>query len=193
MNLEQLLSARRMVRRYQTRPVEDDKLERILQAGLRGPSAGHAQGVSWIVVSQPQRRAAIAQLAGEPDWVERGYPPWLSQAPVHLVLCLEPECYHGRYAEPDKARACSSQQWPVPYWFVDGGASLMLVLLAAVEEGLGAGFLGIHNLPGLADFLEVPETVTPAGLVTLGYALPQPRTASQRRPRRSGRVHRERW
>ena len=191
MSLSDLLRQRRMVRDYQERPVEADKLERMLAACLRAPSAGHSQGVSLVVIQQPETRRRIAELAQESQWLARGYPAWLSQAPIHVVLCAEPLCYRQRYAEPDKSEA--NQDWPVPYWFVDGGCALMLLLLAAADEGLAAGFQGIHNLPGLSALLDIPVAVEPLGLVTLGYAASRKPGHSVARGRRPGRVHHERW
>lgn len=99
-----------MVRSYSQRAVEECKLQRILQVAQRGPSAGHAQGTSLVVVESTANRQAIAQLAQEEKWLEKGYEPWLSRAPVHLVLCVEPQVYHERYAEQDKREAVSSEQ-----------------------------------------------------------------------------------
>lgn len=193
MDFDSILNHRHMVRSYQDCAVEESKLQRILDVSQRGPSAGHSQGTSLVVVESAATRQAIAQLAKEEKWLDKGYEPWLSRAPVHLVLCVEPQVYHQRYAESDKQEAVSSQQWPVPYWFVDGGCSLMLILLAAVEQGLAAGFQGAQNLPGLAELLKIPPQVQPLGVITVGYAgNPRP-GASSRRQRRSQRVHREVW
>jgi nitroreductase len=191
MSLSKLLSQRRMVRNYLEQPVETETLERTLQAALRGPSAGHSQGVSLVVIQRAETRQQLAQLSGESNWVARGYPAWLSRAPVHVVICAEPQCYQLRYAEPDKAQARTD--WPVPYWFVDAGCAFMLLLLAAAEEGLAAGFQGIHNLPGLNAALSLPPEVEPIGLVTLGYAADRKAGHSVNRGPRPGRIHRERW
>jgi nitroreductase len=191
MSLYSLLSRRRMVREYEDRPLERDKLERLLAAALRGPSAGNSQGISLVVVQKLENRKAIAALAGEPDWVARGYPAWLSLAPVHLILCAEPQVYRERYALPDKHEA--EKDWPVPYWHVDAGCMLMILLLSALEEGLAAGFQGIHNLPGLADLLAIPTPVEPIGLITLGYSQSTRKGHSAARPARAQRVHLEQW
>lgn len=191
MSLSELLRRRRMVRDYLPQPVEADKLERILHAALRGPSAGNSQGVSLVVLESAARRGRMAELAGEREWVARGYPAWLSTAPVHLILCAEPECYRQRYREADKSKA--EKNWPVPYWHVDAGCAFMLLLLAAVEEGLAAGFQGIHNLAGLGAALGIPAEVEVIGLITLGYSDSQKKGHSTQRPRRAGRIHREQW
>ena len=160
-----------MVRRYTPDPVAADKLERIMSAARRGPSAGFSQGQSFVVVQSADLRSRIAVIAGEPEYLAKGFDAWLSVAPVHVVCCISEAAYHQRYNEPDKLGSQGRErQWPVPYWYVDAGCSLMLLLLAAVDEGLAAGFLGLSE-PGtdnLKDLLGIPEEVVPVGLVTLG-------------------------
>jgi len=182
---------RRMVRRYRTDPVDPAALERIIEAAHRGPSAGNAQGVSIVVVTEPETRNALATLAGEADWVTRGYAPWLSAAPAHLVLCVEPDTYRARYSEPDKDPSALD----IPWWWVDGGAALTLILQAAVDEGLTAGFLGAHAAPGIEALLGIPAGVEVAGIVTVGHPLPEEPTSSVQRGRRPTDevTHRERW
>ncbi len=170
MDFSQVLRGRRMVRHYRTDPVAADVLERVLEAARRAPSAGYAQGQHLVVVTRASTRRAIARLAGEPEHLARGLQPWLSRAPVHLVLCCREEDYHARYREADKLGSDGREiDWPVPYWYLDAGCTLMLVLLAAVDEGLAAGFLGGHRLAGLSGLLGIPPEVEVLGLVTLGH------------------------
>ncbi len=192
MALSDLLARRRMVRRYLPEPVEEESLERVLEAARRHPSAGFSQGIHFVVVTSREGRQALAELAGEPAYVARGFEPWLSEAPVHVILCASKADYEARYAEPDKSGV---ESWPVPYWYVDAGAAFMLLLLAAAEENLAAGFLGAHRLGGVQDLLGMPEGVHPVGLVTLGRPAPDRRSGSLRRGRRALAeiVHRERW
>jgi nitroreductase len=72
---------------------------------------------------------------------------------------------------------------------------MMSILLAAVNEGLAAGFLGVHALPDLGRLLQIPPTHVPIGVVTIGYPLPDRRSSSLDRPQRprDAIVHRERW
>ena len=191
MEHREVVRRRRMVRRYRTDPVDPDALERIVEAAHRGPSAGNAQGVSLVVATEAPVRLAIAALAGESQWLERGYGPWLSAAPVHLVLCAEPEIYRARYAEPGKDSAALD----IPWWWVDAGAALLLILQAAVNEGLAAGFLGAHAVPGLHNLLGIPADVEVVGVVTVGHPIPDRRSSSlDRGPRPAAEVtHREHW
>lgn len=189
MEFQDVLRRRRMVRNYRPDPVDPESLERVLAAFRRAPSAGHAQGQHLVVVTEAGMRRRLAELAGEPAYVARGFEPWLSVAPVHLVLCAREEDYRRRYREPDKA----GMDWPVPYWFVDAGCAMMAVLLAAVDEGLAAGFQGIHRMPGLAALLGIPADVAPVGVLTLGHPAPDRRSGSLSRGRRVDTVHRGRW
>lgn len=184
-----------MVRNYLPDPVAPDVVDRIVQRARRGPSAGFSQGVSFVVVTDQEDREQIAKLAHEDFYVAEGFDPWLSRAPVHVVVCTSEAVYRRRYAEPDKAGADGAHDWPVPYWHVDAGAALMLLLLAAVDEGLAAGFAGSHNLGGIAEFLGIPDDVTPIGLVTIGHPAPDRRSRSLARGWKElgDVVHHGRW
>ncbi|MEX0791076.1 MAG: nitroreductase family protein [Actinomycetota bacterium] len=197
MDFEEVLKRRRMVRRYAPEPVARERVDRILDAACRAPSAGFAQGQSFVVVTDSDRRKQIARIAGEPGYVERGFDAWLSTAPVHVIVCVSEQAYRRRYREPDKMRAGRPREWPVPYWYVDGGASLMLLLLGAVNEGLAAGFVDLeeHGYAELKELLGIPPEVEPIGLVTIGVPAPDRRSGSLKRGHRPKQevVHRERW
>ncbi len=186
-----------MVRNYADRPVDDVALDRILARTQKAPSAGFSQGVSFVVVEDAERRRAIARLADEDEYVANGFDPWISRAPVHVVICVRKDAYLERYREADKGGEtgplATEAGWPVPYWWVDAGASMMLLLLAAVDEGLAAGFLGSHNLDGLSALLGIPDDVSPIGVVTIGHAAPDRRSGSLARGHRPDTIHRERW
>ena len=195
MQFQEVVRRRRMVRNYTEEPVEEGVLARILDAARRGPSAGFAQGQRFVVVTDAGTRRQIAAAAREAEYVSAGFEPWLSRAPVHVVVCTRIEDYVDRYNEPDKASAPSANEWLVPYWYVDAGAALMLVLLAAVDEGLGAGLAGIHSFDGIKELLGIPDDVTPIGVVTIGHRAPDRRSSSLTRGHRpvDEVVFRERW
>lgn len=196
MEFSDVLTRRRMIRNYTADPVPDDALDRIAAAALRAPSAGNSQAVAVVVVTDEATRKEIAQLADEPAYVSAGFDPWISKAPAHLVIVVSEKVYRDRYAEPDKLGPDGkSIEWPVPYWWVDAGASMMAVLLTAVDEGLGAGFLGVHSLPQLSALLDIPEHFHPIGVVTVGHPAPDRRSASLKRPKKTPDdvVFRDRW
>ena len=185
-----------MVRNYTDEPVANDVLARIAESGLRAPSAGFSQGMALVVVTDEATRLGIAGLAGETEYVAHGFDPWISRAPAHVVLCVSEAAYHRRYQESDKVDADGKETgWPIPYWWVDAGAAMMAVLLAAVNEGLAAGFLGVHSIPGLQSLLEIPVEFTPIGIVTIGRGREDRRSGSLQRGWRpvSDVIHWQRW
>ncbi|MGB5166974.1 MAG: nitroreductase family protein [Acidimicrobiia bacterium] len=197
MEFDEVVRRRRMVRNYLAVPVDDDVLTRILDRAGRGPSAGFSQGVSFVAVTDEATRREIARLAGEDEYVSEGFDPWISRAPVHVMICVRKGAYLERYRQADKggehSPKGSEEGWPIPYWWVDGGASMMLLLLAAVDEGLAAGFLGAHNIDAIEELLGIPADVSPVGIVTIGHPAPDRRSGSLSRGRRADTVRRERW
>lgn len=190
-----MVRRRRMVRNYRPDPVDPAVVDRVLHTALRGPTAGFSQGVHLVVVTDEDDRARVATICGEQAYVRKGFHAWVSRAPVHVVPCVRPADYDARYAEPDKARSTPPARWPVPFWWVDAGAALMLLLLAAVDEGLAAGLLAVDDVPALRGLLALPDDVHPLGLVTLGHPAPDRPSGSLARGRRpAGDVlHRGRW
>lgn len=194
--LRAAIEARRMERRTTTEPLTPGDVHALLDLARRAPTAGNAQGIDFVVVLDARRRAALADLAGEADYVDRGFHPWLSAAPVHVVPCVDVRRYRARYDEPDKSGA-GVDEWSVPYWWMDLGAAVQTLLLLATEAGWAAAFLGAHAVPGLAAALALPDGVHAAGVVTLGRPHPDGArpTASEDRPRRPVEevVHPEVW
>ena len=184
-----------MVRRYSPEAVPREVLERVVAMGRRGPSAGFTQGQSFVVVTDPGLRREIAALAGEGAYVAKGFQPWISEAPAHVVVCTSERDYRDRYRAADKLGPRTELDWPVPFWYVDAGCSLMLLLLAAVDEGLAAGFLALQSYDGLRELLGIPDDVQPIGIVTIGKPAPDRRSGSLDRGRRPAAevVHHNRW
>ena len=196
MELRDVVARRWMVRRYRAGPVEPAAIERIIDTARHGPSAGFTQGVDFVVVTDADTRGRLADLCGEREHVARGREPWLSVAPVHVLPCVDVDTYRRRYAEPDKATSVGPDGWAVPFWWVDGGAALMLLLLATVDESLAAGMLDIGDRDGVRALLDIPTEVEPLALVTIGHPHPdQPPSSATRRPRRplGEQVHWEQW
>ncbi len=185
MEFADVLRSRRMVRRYTDEPVDREAVERIAARGRKAPSGGFSQGVRLVVVTGDAMRRRIAELAQEAEYVKDGFEPWISQAPVHIVVGIREESYHERYRRPDKLLEDGSEiDWHVPWWWVDAGKAMMLLLLAAIDEGLGAGLFGLfpaeHN-ELLREELGMPGDVYVVGVVTIGHAAPDDGRGSSRR------------
>lgn len=202
MQFAELLPKRRMVRHYRPEPVSREALERIVSTIRRAPSAGYSQGQRLLVVTEDKSRAALVRIAST-GWAADGnrLEPWLDSAPAHVLVCVREADYHERYLQEDKLVDGAEIEWPVPYWYVDTGAALMLVLLAAIDEGLAAGVTGVPKeiAAEIASAFGVPSDVTIVAHVTIGVPAPDPawsavtscRTRARRAPSES--VHWERW
>lgn len=196
MQFQDVLRKRRMIRNFTEEPVSDEVIERIVEAGQHAPSAGFSQGIVYVVVTEEATRQEIARIGGEEWYVRAGHEPFISRAPVHILICTSEQVYHDRYNEPDKkGKGQEEIGWPIPYWHTDAGASLMLVLLAAVDEGLGTAFIGVQDPTELQRLLGIPDEYMPIGVVMVGHPAPDKKSGSLKRGRRKldDVLHRERW
>ena len=196
MEFRDVVLKRRMVRNFADKPVDPGLIERILDLTRHAPSAGFTQGQSFIIVTDPAKKKDIARTCEEDEYVNRGFAPFISGAPVLLIPCTSEAAYHRRYQEADKVNEDGSEiVWPVPYWFMDIGCAVMIALLAAIEEGLVSAFAGSHDLEALRALLDIPAEVTPVGVISLGYRAPDIPSPSLKRGRKADMeyIHRERW
>jgi nitroreductase len=188
MEFREVVRRRRMVRRYEEgRPVPDDVLRRCLENALRAPSAGFSQGWNFLVLRSDAERELFWSATTEPDAAENAWLSGIRSAPV-LVLCLsDRDAYLDRYAEPDKGWTDRDEaRWPVPYWDIDTGMAALLMLLTAVDEGLGGLFFGVppERHPAVRQVFAIPDGQGIVGVVSIGHPRPGPKSPSLRRPRR---------
>jgi nitroreductase len=199
-----VVARRRSVRAYRDEPVPREVLERITNAAVvRAPSAGFSQGLRLVVVTDEKTRRAIAVAAAEEELARHGRERWKAAAPVHVVVLVREDDYHDRYRQQDKLAITGGREieWPAPYWFVDAGAAMMLLMLGALDEGLAAAVFGVTDIPALRTALGLPDGLHFVAVVTMGYpAEPDQDEASKmssvftrRRKSRDEVVHWERW
>jgi nitroreductase len=196
MDFQDVVLKRRMVRNFADKPVDPAIIDRIVALTRHAPSAGFTQGQSFIVVTKPEKKKAIALTCEEDEYVTRGFAPFISKAPVLLIPCTSEAAYHRRYQEADKVNADGSEiVWPVPYWFMDIGCAVMIALLATIDEGLVSAFVGSKDLDALRALLDIPPEVTPVGVIALGYRAQDIPSPSLKRGRKVDEeyIHREHW
>jgi FMN reductase [NAD(P)H] len=197
-SLYDLLKKRRAVRSYTGERVPRETLERIARAARRGPNAGYSQGLRLLVVDDPEAIEALI----DPEDDERSQ-AWFRNAAAHILVMTREQDYHDRYTQPDKLGITGGVEivWPVPFWHVDAGAALMLVLLAALEEGLGAGVYGVpvEEDARWRELLSIPDDLTIVTGVTVGHPADDPdwdrasSVFSQRRRKQDEVVKWNRW
>lgn len=170
-------------------PIDDGTLAAIIDAGLRAPSAGFTQAVTVAVAREPERRAKILEALTTPGWLaERPRLQGFERAPALLLVAVDPEAYAVRYSAPDKRHSdlASVERWPIPYWWVDAGATLEAILIAATALGIGAAVIGtFRGEDDLRELVGLSETSRVVITVALGHPLPEPPHGSPtRRARR---------
>jgi nitroreductase len=147
-------------------------------------------------VTDPEARREVGRLCGEEEHADIIQHRFVSEAPVQIVICTSEKVYRDRYREPDKVGPNGEEiEWPVPYWHTDAGAALMLVLLAAVNEGLQTAFVGAPDSQSLREYLGIPEEFEVVGVAMIGHGAPDVLSPSLKRGRRplGAVLHWEHW
>jgi len=147
MELYEAISGRYSVRSYQDKPVEDDKLGRILEAARLAPSGSNRQPWKFVVVRDPALRAKLGPACRDQDFV--------ATAPVVIA---------GVGLMPDRKMSCD-----VPGDPVDVAIAMEHIALAAVAEGLGTCWIGAFHQDQVRELLGVPADAKVIEVMTLGY------------------------
>jgi len=182
-DFQDVVMKRRAVRRFEEGGVDREVIDRIARLAQRAPSAGFSQGQRLVVVTDPEVRRQVALAYGEDEY-EPVFGRWISHCAAQFIPCVSESIYHRRYQEPDKIDPDGREiDWPIPYWWVDVGATMQNVMLAAVNEGLGAGFVGADasGIAALKQLLGMPEEFEPIGVMPVGRTLPDIRSPSLKR------------
>ena len=165
---------RAMIRAYKSDPVPEEKIQRLLKYAVRAPSAGNLQPWEFIAVKSPETRAKLAKAAFDQTSV--------ASAPVIIVTCADIQRAGSQYGTRGAF-----------YSLVDTAFASLLILLGAVEQGLGACFVGSYNPEEVVKIFALPDHVRPVGLITVGYPAEQPRKPGTAKIPLSKLVHMEKW
>ena len=188
-----------MVHVFEPRPIETSALDGLLDLARRGPSAGFSQGIDFVVLDQPHTTERFWSLVDDPRFPRE--PGELDAAPPVLVIATsDPGRYVERYSLPDKIDfgLDRADAWPVPFWDTDAAMACMVLLLAAVDAGLGGWFFGIgYGADAVHREFGIPDDCNIVGVVGLGYAgvdeAPRGSAYSLSRRPFDEQVHRNRW
>jgi nitroreductase len=145
MDFMDVVAARKSVRSYADKPVEEEKLSKVLEAARLAPSWANKQCCRYVVVKD---KAKIQELAG-------GFNGWLKQAPVIVVAC----------ADPKDAGTHDGMN----YYLVDVGISMQQLILAATDMELGTCWIGGFDEAKIKKALGIPENIKVVAMTPLGY------------------------
>jgi len=158
MEFAELLKARQSVRQYAETPVEEEKLEQLIEAVRLSPSASNSQPWKLVVVDDPELRAAVAKATFSTAFA---FNKFSLGAPVIVVFCVEKAGLVTQIGGFLKKR---------PFYLIDIGIAAAHFCLQAAELGLGTCMLGWFDEKRIQRLLGIPRATRIGLLVTLGYA-----------------------
>ena len=141
------IKERRSIRKYSAKPVEEEKLQKVLEAARFSPSARNQQEWKFIVVKDSETRKMLTEEAINQ--------PFVGEAPIILVCCG---------TEPESIMRCGQ-----PRYTVDLSIATAYMILAAYEQGLGTCWLGSFDENKVKEILDIPEGVRVVSITPLGY------------------------
>ncbi|MFX0063818.1 MAG: nitroreductase family protein [Candidatus Hermodarchaeota archaeon] len=184
MDLFEAIHSRRSIRRFLEKPVEDEKLEKIIEAARAGPSWANLQCWRFVIVKDEKMRKNISELTGMYDGTEfnaekanpakKGIP----QAPVLIVVCADP--------------MQSGNLWGQQYYLADVGIAAQNIMLATHGLGLGTVFIGVFHEEKIQKTLNIPSEHRVVGLFPIGYPFREKKEGPPKKERNEV-VFNEKW
>jgi nitroreductase len=169
MDFSELIKKRYSVRAYKSDPVEDDKLQQVLDAARLAPSAANRQPFQLIVIHTAGREAELRRVY---------HRSWFSQAPLVICIC----------GLPGRAWVRRDGQ---NYHYVDAAIAMDHLILAATNLGLGTCWVAAFDVEAAREVLGLPDEVEPVAFTPLGY--PADQTRPKERKDLSELVRYESW
>jgi nitroreductase len=158
MDFDEVVKRRKMIREYDSdrQQIPNEIITKLIRNAHRAPSAGHTQVQEFIIVKDPSIKKKLRKAAVNQEYVE--------SAPMLIVVCSNISRSVGRYGNRGKEF----------YSVIDGAFASMLILLSAVNEGIGACFVGAFQDNKVSEILELPKDVKPIGIICIGYPAEKP-------------------
>lgn len=163
--------SRRSIRKYQDRPVPEELITGLLEAGMAAPSAVGRDPWHFIVVKNRETLEKIVEI--------QPHARMLRQAPLAFIVCGDITKAHSQL---------------LSYMLQDLSAAVENILIAANTLGLGTCWLGIHpreeRIAGIKQLFTLPDNIIPMCGISIGYPAEQPESRTRYRQER---VHVEKW
>lgn len=153
------IATRKSVRAYLDKPIEEEKLNAVLEAARLAPSASNRQEWRFVIVREKEARSQIAMAAGQQMFI--------AQAPVIIVACAETDGH---------LMTCGEPCYPI-----DVAIALDHLTLRAVELGLGTCWIGKFNADEVKKILGIPDEIKVVQLMPLGYPVEPDAVQKKRR------------
>ncbi len=167
----ELIFSRRSIRKFQDKPVPEELITDLLEAGMSAPSAVAKDPWHFIVVQSRETLEKIIEI--------HQYAKMLRQAPLAFIVCGDINQAHLQ---------------ELSYMLQDLSAGVENIMIAANTLGLGTCWLGIHpreeRIAGIRELFNLPDNIIPMCGIAIGYPAEQPEARTRYRQER---VHLEKW
>ena len=154
MNFYEVIKKRCSVRSYKPNPVEEEKLNRILEAARMAPSAANRQPICFVIIKDEKTKQQLKRVYDE---------KWFYTAPIIICVCSIPE---KAWIRNDGRN----------YADIDAAIAMDHLILAATEEGLATCWVAAFKVSILKSLLKLPPGVEPIAMTPIGYPqdIPEP-------------------
>ncbi len=157
-----VIAERRSVRAFADRPVEEEKLRRVLETANRAPSAGNQQAYAVYVVRERSHKQALATAAYDQQFI--------AEAPVVLIFCSDPARSAVRYRERGEHL----------YSLQDATVACTFAMLTATALGLASVWVGAFRDAAVRQAANIPDDLIPVAILPIGYAAEEPTPTPRR-------------
>ncbi|PKQ15827.1 MAG: nitroreductase family protein [Actinobacteria bacterium HGW-Actinobacteria-7] len=152
MEFSEVIAKRRSVRHFNAKlDVSDEDVRALLDAAVAAPTAGNIQPWRFTVVKSLEARERLAGALHQ---------RWATGAPVIIAVSVDPRPCSARYGDRGEYL----------YAIQDTAAAAANILLAAVDRGLAACWIGAFDESAVRDALGLPMPITPVALIPVGYS-----------------------
>jgi nitroreductase len=165
-NLKTLLN-RRTIRKYSNKPIDEETLNLLFEAGVRASNCGNMQAYSIVVTKDEERKKELSKFHFGQEMVV--------EAPIVLTICADLNRFHKWCLQRGTSIEYDNFLW-LNISTIDASILTQSICNAAEELGLGICYLGTVNYMAkqIADFLNLPKYVVPVASITLGYPAEEP-------------------
>jgi nitroreductase len=162
MDFFDLVRARQSIRAFASEPVEPEKLEKILEAANRAPSAGNLQAYEIYLLTEPSLRRELARAALEQNFI--------ADAPIVLIFAANPVRSEEKYKERGSRL----------YALQDATIACCFAMLAATSLGLATVWVGAFRDEAVCNIIGGPDRIRPVAILPVGYPAEEPSVTSRR-------------
>ena len=157
MRFLELVKRRKSTRKYSSKPISREIIDRCLESACLAPSACNSQPWSFIVIDDEQLRNAVNEAAFSGVYSMNSF---VNQAPVLIVVITERPGYMARLGGYFRG---------VQYSLIDIGIACEHLILQAEEEGIGTCWLGWFNEKAVKKILRIPKDKKLDVIISMGY------------------------